>query len=107
MSKNINDVIKLFPTVMTSNIPRTGKKVIQYKISNPIYVILENGQCSVHDGLAPQFDVAVQVKDEDLLAMFKDELSPPYAYMTGKLKIEGDLLFAQKLPILFDIKKIV
>lgn len=103
----IYDVIKLLPTVLTSNAPKEGTKTIQYKLSNPMYVVFDNSQCTVHEGLAPKFDVAFTIKDDLLLAMFKGQLNAPLAYMTGKLKIEGDKQLAQNVPSFFDLKKIL
>lgn len=99
----VSDIIKKFPAVLTANVPANVKKTIQYNISMPLYVVLDHGQCSVHDGVAPSFDLGLTIKDEHLLAMFKGELSAPYAYVTGKLKVQGDMLFAQKVPTFFDL----
>ena len=33
----------------------------------------------------------------DFIKMFSGKLSSPTAYMTGKLKIEGDMMLAMKL----------
>lgn len=103
----VNEIIKQFPAVLTQNVPANVKKTIQYKIADPVYVVLDHGKCSVHDGLAPTYDVAIAIKDEHLLAMFKGKLSGPMAYMTGKLKVDGDVLFAQKVPSFFDLEKIL
>jgi putative sterol carrier protein len=46
-------------------------------------------------------DCTITVAKEDLEAMVRGELDPTMAFMTGKLKIDGDMSVAMKLqPIL-------
>ncbi|MGZ3305377.1 MAG: SCP2 sterol-binding domain-containing protein [Asticcacaulis sp.] len=46
------------------------------------------------DGAA---DTTIQVTIDDLMAMAKGSLDPMMAFMTGKMKIQGDMGVAQKL----------
>lgn len=42
-------------------------------------------------------DTTIQVTIDDLMAMAKGALDPMMAFMTGKMKIQGDMGVAQKL----------
>jgi putative sterol carrier protein len=55
-------------------------------------------QVSEGDGDA---DVAITVSDADFTRLVAGELNPMTAYMTGKLKVKGDMGAAMKLQKLF------
>jgi putative sterol carrier protein len=42
-------------------------------------------------------DTTIQISLDDLVAMAKGALDPMMAFMTGKMKIQGDMGLAQKL----------
>lgn len=42
-------------------------------------------------------DTTIKLTIDDLVAMGKGELEPMMAFMSGKLKVEGDVFLAQKL----------
>lgn len=71
--------------------------VIQYNISTPIYHQFRGGSLTTHEGTAAEPDVTVTVKDEDLISMFRGDLKPVAAVFSGRMKVKGDLLLAQKL----------
>lgn len=71
--------------------------VIQYDISEPVYHVVKSGRLEAHDGVAESPDVTVRTTDDNLLKLLRGELSPSVAFMTGKLKVNGDLMLAQRL----------
>ncbi|HKI58312.1 MAG TPA: SCP2 sterol-binding domain-containing protein [Trueperaceae bacterium] len=80
--------------------------VVQYDISEPAYHLLEDGALSAHDGQAAAPDVTIRVSDDDLIALLKGDLSPMSAFMTGKLKVKGNVMLAQKLVSQIDRKRL-
>lgn len=42
-------------------------------------------------------DAVINISLDDLVSMAKGELDPMMAFMMGKMKIEGDMMLAQKL----------
>ncbi len=97
-----NELINRFPEAIIPGASAGVRKTVQYKITHPMYVVIDDGKCTVHEGLAPKADVSIAMKDDHLVALLKGELNGMTALMTGKLKIEGDMLLAQRLNTFFD-----
>ncbi|MFI4939717.1 MAG: SCP2 sterol-binding domain-containing protein [Burkholderiales bacterium] len=97
-----NDLIKRFPIAINPSATANVKKTIQYNITNPLYVEIDNGTCTVHEGVIDKYDVRLTIGDDNLVALFKGELSGMVAFVTGKLKVEGDKMLAQRMPSYFD-----
>lgn len=102
----VNDIIRKMPAALNTAAATNLQTTIQYKITEPMYLVINNGECTVHDGLAPSFDLALIMADDDLKALLTGELNGISAFMSGKLKVEGDMMLAQRLPSLFDSSKL-
>lgn len=103
---SVNDMIHKFPAALNADAAADLNATIQYKTSKPMYLQIKDGQCTVHDGVAPSADVTLTMEDDDLAALLKGELNGMTAFMTGKLQVDGDLMLAQRLPSLFDPSKL-
>jgi putative sterol carrier protein len=57
-----------------------------------------DGTAKFLEGEAEKADSILQLSDENLKKLVKGELNPTMAYMTGKLKIKGDLSLTMRLP---------
>jgi putative sterol carrier protein len=75
--------------------------VFQFHVSGPEggswFVDLVKPGGEVAAGTSPDAKCTVSMKDADLLAMVNGKLSPQMAFMTGKIKIQGDYGLAMKL----------
>ena len=63
-------------------------------------VSVEDGKVSVTEG-AGEADCTIRASEETLVKIARGEANPTTAYMTGKLKIDGDMGAALKLQKLF------
>jgi putative sterol carrier protein len=63
-------------------------------------VDVRNGDVTVTEG-AEGGDATISASEENMLRIARRELNPTTAYMTGKLKIKGDMGAALKLQKLF------
>lgn len=102
----VNDLIRKMPEAINPGAAAGMRSTIQYKITNPMYLVIDDGKCSAHEGVAPAPDVALTMTDENLMAMLKGELNGISAFMSGKLKVEGDMMLAQRMQGMFDTGKL-
>ena len=63
-------------------------------------VAVDDGAVTVTEGEG-EADTTIVTSEESFLAISRGELNPTTAYMTGKLKIKGDMGAAMKLQKLF------
>jgi putative sterol carrier protein len=68
-------------------------------------VVLEGGACSVSDAPAREPAVTLKLKPVDFLKLVTGGASGPTMFMTGRLKLEGDVMLASRLTSLFHIPK--
>lgn len=103
---SVNDLIRQMPAALNTDATSSMQATIQYSVSEPMYIVIDNGTCTVHEGIAPAPDLKLMMTDDDMAALLKGELNGMNAFMTGKLKVEGDLMLAQRLPTLFDANRL-
>jgi putative sterol carrier protein len=89
---------------------RGNDAVIHFKIggrpdaeTDDFEVVISDGSCTVNDSLAQEPRAAIAVEGVSFLKMISNRVSGPQLFMTGKLKIEGDLMFAPQIASLFRI----
>jgi putative sterol carrier protein len=63
-------------------------------------VTVSDGSVSVKEG-AEDCDCTISASEENFMKMVRGEQNPTTAYMTGKLKVKGDMGAAMKLQKLF------
>ena len=79
--------------------------VIQYDISGDgggtWHAVIKDGTCVVSSGPAAAADLTVTMASPDWLDMIGGKLNGQQAFMSGKLKLKGDMGLAMKLGSLF------
>jgi len=103
---SVNNIIRKMPEAINPAATANLQTTIQYKITEPMYLVINNGNCTVHDGIAPSSDLTLIMTDDNLAALLTGELNGITAFMSGKLKVEGDMMLAQRLPGFFDTSKL-
>jgi putative sterol carrier protein len=66
---------------------------------------INNGQGEVIPGGVEKPDVTFTISDTDWLAITEGKLDGMNAFMTGKLKVSGDMMLAMKLQNLFPTRR--
>lgn len=64
--------------------------------SGPIQIILKDGQVSVAEETVLDPDVTLKLSDGNFSKLLKDDLNTTMAFMTGKLKVDGQMGLAMK-----------
>jgi putative sterol carrier protein len=103
---NAKDLIRSMPEIVRKDKVDDTEAVIQYNISEPMYQVVKGGELTVHEGVADNPSLTITMKDDDLVRLFKGKLNPMMAFMTGKIKVAGDMTLAQKLVGFVDQSKI-
>ncbi len=68
--------------------------------------VISGGSCEVHEGFqADAARVTFSVGGADFLRLVTGSVAGPMLFMSGKLKIEGDMMFAASAASLFTIPK--
>jgi putative sterol carrier protein len=79
--------------------------VIQYDIAGDQggtwHAVIKDGTCMVQSGAAPNPSLTLNMSSQDWLDMIAGKLSGQMAFMSGKLKLKGDMGLAMKLGSLF------
>jgi len=68
--------------------------------------VIRNGGCEVHEGFqSDAARVTFKIGGADFLRLVTGNAAGPMLFMSGKLKIEGDMMFAASAASLFTIPK--
>ncbi|MEW5952365.1 MAG: SCP2 sterol-binding domain-containing protein [Bacillota bacterium] len=69
----------------------TGDQAAQF------HVVFANGKAVVNDGGADDANITVIMDADDFKAVAGGQLNAMAAFMSGKLKVQGDIMLAMKL----------
>lgn len=65
------------------------------------YVVIDDGNAAAEQGAAKEPDAVIRMEAGDFKEMMTGKLDPMNAFMTGKVKVEGDLNTVMKFQTLF------
>ena len=81
--------------------------VIQYDISGDgggtWHAMIKDGACTVNQGPGTNPNLTLQMASQDWLDMLSGKQSGQMLFMSGKLKVKGDMGLAMKLGSLFSM----
>lgn len=64
---------------------------------NQHHLIIANGTMKHGQGMAEKADATLTMASEDFVALTKGQLNPMNAFMSGKIKVAGDMGLVMKL----------
>ena len=75
----------------------TGEEAMTWSVA------IANDDVVVTEGPAEKASIELTMVDADFLALIKGQLNGQMAFLTGKLKIKGDMTLAMKLQSIFKL----
>ncbi len=105
----IAESFEQMPSVFNPAAAAGMNKTLQWNITGEqagVYAAkIENQTIEVIPGGVEKPDITFTISDKDWLAITEGKLDAMNAFMTGKLKIAGDMMLAMKVPNLFPVKR--
>ena len=81
--------------------------VIQYDVSGDgggtWHAVIKDGACAVNAGAATSPNLTLQIAGQDWLDMLSGKQSGQMLFMSGKLKVKGDMGLAMRLGSMFSM----
>lgn len=101
----LEEIFAKMPTAVDPAGAAGVNAVVQFNCSTPRYVTIADGAAEVTEGTADNPTVAITMADDDLRDLLTGQLDGMTAFMTGKVQLDGDMMFAQRLGSIFDISR--
>jgi putative sterol carrier protein len=108
----LDDIFRRMADHVDGDRAREVNAVLHWKIyDNPeggydhYEVVLEGGTCVVSETPSREPSITLKLKPADFLKLVSGTASGPTMFMTGKLKLEGDVMLASRLTSMFRIPK--
>ncbi len=103
---NAKELLFRLPEAVDVEAAGETSAVIQYELSEPMYHVLADGEIRTVEGRAETPDLTITMSDADLVALFQGKVNPMMAFMTGRIRLDGDMSLAQRLVKFFDQEKL-
>jgi putative sterol carrier protein/NAD(P)-dependent dehydrogenase (short-subunit alcohol dehydrogenase family) len=97
---NVNQIFNRIKEVANKDVVSKVNATFLFDIegTGKYYVDLKTGEGSVSEGEPPVVpDVTINIQEDNMIKLFNREMKPATAFMTGQLKLSGDLSKAMQL----------
>ena len=101
----IKEIFEALPTSFNADAAKGVDAIFQYNIEGEgggnWIVCIKEGTCSVIEGIHESPSVTLNMDASTYTGLVSGEVNSIQAYMSGKLKISGNIMLAQQFPQLF------
>ena len=99
------EIFNEMPKNLNADAAKGMNSVIQFNLSGDNggqwYTTIKDGKAEVAQGTAPAPNMTLSMSSSDYVDMIMGKLNGQMAFMSGKLKISGDMGLAMKMQNLF------
>ena len=101
----VKEIFSAMPTNFNADAAKGMTSVIQFNLSGDgggnYHVVIKDGACAVGEGAHASPNMTMTMAAQDYVDMISGKLNGQMAFMSGKLKIAGDMGLAMKMQSLF------
>lgn len=101
----VKDIFNQMPANLNADAAKGMNSVIQFNLTGEgggnYYVEIKDGTCNVTEGSHASPNMTMTMSAQDYVDMISGKLNGQMAFMSGKLKIAGDMGLAMKMQTLF------
>jgi putative sterol carrier protein len=103
--RNVREIFEKMPEAFNAAAARDVSAIFQFEITGEgegtWHVAVKDGTCKVQEGSHDSPTVTLKTSDRTWLAIVNREMNAIQAFITGKLKVSGNIMLAQRIPDLF------
>jgi len=105
--QHVSEVFTKIPEVFNPDAAKDLDAVFQFEITGDQggswHVTIRDKTCQAEEGHHADPNVKLTMSPETWLGIVNRELSGMQAFMSGKVKVSGDIMLAQRIPDLFTL----
>jgi putative sterol carrier protein len=105
VADQVKEIFNQMPANLNADAAKGMNSVIQFNLSGDgggnYHVIIKDGACTVQEGAHASPNMTMTMAAQDYVDMISGKLNGQMAFMSGKLKIAGDMGLAMKMQSLF------
>jgi putative sterol carrier protein len=103
----VKETFDLMPSKFRADKAAGVNATVQYEITGDQggiwHAVIKDGACAVNEGAATNPNLTLTMASQDWLDMIGGKLSGQTAFMSGKLKLKGDMGLAMKVGGMFQV----
>lgn len=103
----VSETFDMMPTRFRADKAAGTNAVIQYDVTGDgggtWHAVIKDGACTVASGPATNPNLTLQIGSQEWLDMLSGKQSGQMLFMSGKLKVKGDMGLAMKLGSMFSM----